>query len=204
MRTVLKFENRSIRDIYNFIFPFTIAVIFETLITEALITSTLPNFLIGSTIGYSLLWFIEFVVWRFILFGKTKQTKYVQGIILFSRYTVLGGLLCFLFASIDIIYVILTCIFYFGSMWFGSKEGDGKKVTNIEIFDLASSGLIIILAFCNGYFVGRWIGGYFGNAEIGSNIGLTLGFVAAFVQGRRVEKQRRDSQKAEDVKEKAY
>ena len=201
MGAVLKFENRSIRDIYLFIFPFTIVVIVEALITEALITSTLPIFLIGSTIGYSLFWLIEFVVWRFILLGKTKQTKYVQGVIFFSRYTVLGGLLYFLFASIDIIYACLTCIVYLGSTWFGSKEGDAKKVTNIEMFDLASSCLIVMLAFCIGYFVGKWIGGYFGYAEIGSYIGLSLGFVAALVQGRRVEKQRRDAQKAQDVKE---
>ena len=201
MGAVLKFENRSIRDIYSFITLSTVVTILEALITEALITSTLPIFLIGITIGYSLFWLIEFVVWRFILLGKTKQTKDLQGIIFFSRYTVLGGLLYFLFASIDIIYAILTCIVYCGSMWFGSKEGAAKRVTNIEMFDLASRGLIFILAFCIGYFGGRWIGGHFGNAEIGSYIGFALGFVAVFVLGSRVQKQRRDTQKAQDPKE---
>ncbi len=202
MDAIFELEDRFIRDIYLFIFPFTIVVILEALISEALITSTLPIFLIGSTIGYSLFWLIEFVGWRFILLGKTKQTKYVQGVIFFSRYTVLGGLLYFLFASIDIVYACLTCIVYFGSTWFGNKEGDAKKVTNIEMFALASNGLIVMLAFCIGYFVGKWIGGYFGYAELGAYIGLALGFVAALVQGFRMEKQRRDAaKKSQDTKE---
>lgn len=201
MGAVLKFENRSISDIYFFIFTFTPVVIVEALITETMITTTLPIFLIGTTIGYSLFWLIEFVVWRFILLGKTKQTKDLQGIIFFSRYTVLGGLLYFLFASVDIIYAILTCIVYCGSTWFGSKEGDAKRVTNTEMFALASVGLIFFLAICIGYFAGEWIGGYYGNAEIGSYIGLVLGFVAALVLGSRVRKQRSDAQKAQDPKE---
>ena len=201
MGAVLKFENRSILDIYSFITISTMVVIVEALITEALITSTLPIFLIGSTIGYSLFWLIEFVVWRFILLGKTKQTKDLQGIIFFSRYTVLGGLLYFLFASIDIIYAILTYIVYCVSTWFGSKEGDAKRVTNIEMFDLASKGLIVILALCIGYFGGRWIGGELSNAEIGSYIGVALSFVAVLVLGSRVQKQRSDAaQKTQDTK----
>ena len=204
MRAVLKFDNRAIRDIYLFIFTFTTVVIAEALITAVLRTgesSTLPIFLIGSTIGYTLFWLIEFVAWRFILLAKMKQTKYLQGAIFFSRYTVLGGLLYFLFASIDIIYAIITCIVYFGSMWFGSKEGDAKRGTNIEMFELASIGLIVVLAFCIGYFGGTWIGGHFGNAEIGSYIGVVLGFVVAFVLGDRVRKQRSNAQKAQDPKE---
>ena len=203
MGAVLKFDNRSIHDIYLFIFTFTVVVIIEALIT-ALRTgevSTLPIFLIGSTIGYSLFWLIEFVVWRFILLGKTKRTKYLQGVIFFSRCTVLGGLLYFLFASIDIIYAIITCIVYCGSMWFGSKEDDAKSITKIEMFYFASHGLISILTFCIGYFGGRWLGGHFGNAEIGSYIGVALGFVVTFVLGDRIRKQRSDAQKAQDTKE---
>ncbi len=192
MGAVLKLENRSILDIYFFIFTFTTVVIAEALIT-ALRTgesSTLPIFLIGSTIGYSLFWLIEFVIWRFILLGKTKQTKYLQGVIFFIRYTVLGGLLYFLFASIDIIYAFITCIVYFGSTWFGSKERDAKRVTNIETFNIASFGLIVTFAFCIGYFGGRRIGGYFGNAEIGSYIGLALSFVVAIIEGAELKKKR--------------
>ena len=203
MRAVLKFDNRSIHDIYYFIFSFTTVVMAEALIA-ALRTdepSTLPIFLIGSTIGYSLFWLIEFVAWRFILLAKTKQTKYLQGVIFFSRYTVLGGLLYFLFASIDIIYAIITLIAYFGFTWFGSKEGDAIRVTNIEMLELASSGLIVVLASCIGYFGGRWIGGHFDNAEIGSYVGLVLGFVVAAAMRARVQKQRRDAQKAQDPKE---
>ena len=203
MRAVLKFDNRSIRDIYFYIYTFTVVVIIEALIA-ALRTdepSTLPIFLIGSTIGYSLFWLIEFVVWRFIPLAKTKQTKYLQGVIFFSRYTVLGGLLYFLFASTDIIYAIITCIVYCGSMWFNSKKGDAKRGTNIEMFDLASVGLIVVLAFCIGYFGGRWIGGHFGNAEIGSCIGVALGFVVAFALRDRVQIQRSDAQKVQDPKE---
>ena len=205
IRVILKFDNRSILDIYSFIFNFTIAIILETLITGELITSTLPIFLIGSSIGYSLFWFSEIVVWRFMLSVRTKQTKYLQGIILLSRCTILVGLLYFLFVSIDIVYAIITCTVYLGGTWFVrfvSKAGDKKRGTNIEIFDLASNGLIVVLGFCNGYFVGKWIGGYYGNAEIGSKIGLVLGFVATLILTGLRAKQRRDAQKAEDVKEK--
>lgn len=201
MGAVLKFDNRAIHNIYFSTLTFTIVAILEALITEALITYTLPIFLIGSTIGYSLFWLIEFVAWRFILLGKTKQTKDLQGVIFFGRYTVLGGLLYFLIASIDIIYVIITCIGYGASTWVGSKEDDAKRVTNIEMFYHASRGLIIILAFCIGYFGGRWIGGHFGNAEIGSYIGVALGFVVALVLRDQVQKQGSDAQKVQDLKE---
>lgn len=197
MGAVLKFANQSIRDIYLFIFTLTVVVTVEALIS-ALRTGesdTLPIFLIGSSIGYSLFWLIEFVIWRFIFLRKTKQTKNLQGIIFFCRYTVLGGLLYFLFASTDIIYAIITCIVYFGSMWFGSKEGVAESVANLEMFDLASVGLIFVLASCICYFGGRWIGEHLGNAEIGSYIGLVLGFVVAFVLQARVQKQSRDAQK---------
>ncbi len=227
MRTVFKFDNQSIHDIYSFIFTFTLAIIFESLINGEMITSTLPIFLIGSVIGYSLFWLNEIVVWRFILLGKTEQTKYLQGIVFLSRCIILVGLLYFLFVSTDIIYAILTCIVYLGGIWFGrffsktghkkrawwmfrkaldpekfvSKDDEVKSETNIKISDLASSGLIVVLTFCIGHFVGKWIGGYYGNAEIGSKIGLVLGFVAVLVQARRMAKQRREAQNAQDGKE---
>lgn len=209
MGAVLAFDDRSIRYIYNFILNFTIVVILETVLTElfkaslsAAITSTLPIFLIGCTIGYSLFWLVEFIVWRSILLGKTKRTKYVQRVIFFSRYTVLGGLLYFLFASIEIIYVIIVCIFYFGSTWFSrrgsskasSKEHDANILTNIDMFDLASLGLMVVLTLSMGFFVGRLIGREFGNTNIGANIGLVLGSVVAYIVVFRKAKQRRDSE----------
>lgn len=199
MRAVFKFENRSIHDIYLFVFSLTLVVILESLMTGE--SSTLPIFLIGSSIGYSLFWLNEIVVWRFILLGKTKQTKYLQGIIFLSRCTILVGLFYFLFVSMDIIYAIITCTVYLGGTWFISKAGDKKRGTNLKIFDLASFGLVVVLTFCIGYFVGKWIGGYYGYAVFGSKIGLVLGLVAAFVQAWRVAKQRREAQKAQDVKE---
>lgn len=232
MRTVLKFDNRSIHDIYSFIFTFTIVVILETLIMGessplAGESSTLPIFLIGSSIGYSLFWLNEIVVCRFILHGKTKQTKYLQGIVFLSRGIILVGLLYYLFVSTDIVYAIIVCIVYIGGAWFGrifskaghkkrawrmfretlhpekfvSKDDEVKSGTNIEIFDLASSGLAAVLGFSIGHFVGKWIGGYYGNAVFGSKIGLVLGFVAVVVIGGRLSKQRRDAHKAQDVKE---
>ena len=69
------------------------------------------------------------------------------------------------------------------------------------MFYLASSGLIIFLALCIGYFLGKWIGGKFGDASIGANIGLVLGVATGIVAGFRVEKQRREAaQKAQDMK----
>ena len=225
MRDVLKFENRYIREIYLFALSLTIVVILESLMTGE--SSTLPIFLIGSSIGYSLFWLNEIVVWRFILLGQMKQTMYLQGIIFLSRCIILVGLLYYLFVSMDIIYAIMTCTVYFVSTWFGrfvSKTGDKKRAwwmfrkaldpekfvskddevkseTNLKIFELASSGLIVVLGFCIGHFVGKWIGGYYGNAVFGSKIGLVLGFVAVVVIGGRWAKQRRDAQKAQDVKE---
>lgn len=200
MGTALKHEDRSIRTIYLLTLCLTITVILEALIKGE--ASTLPIFLIGSSIGFSLFWSIEFAARKVVLSEKTQQTKYLQGTIFFCRYTVLGGLFYFLFTSIDIVFAIIGCIGYFGSAWFSSKFGDAKRVTDVEMFALASNGLIIVLAFCIGYFGGRWIGGYWDNAEIGSYVGLSLGFAAALVKGFRMEKQRREAaQKAQDTKE---
>ena len=227
MRAVLKFDNRSILDIYSYIFTFTVAIILETLINGEMITSTLSIFLIGSTIGFSLFWLNEIVVWRFIHPQKTEQTKYIQGIIFSSRITILVGLFYFLFVSMDIIYAIITCIVYLGGTWLGrffskaghkkrawwmfrealdpekfvSKDDEVKSETNQKISEPASAGLIVVLGLCIGHFVGKWIGGNYGYAVFGSKIGLALGFVAMLVPARRMAKQRRDAQKAQDVNE---
>ena len=204
MSAVLELENRSIRNIYFFTFGLTITAIMEALLKGK--SSTLPIFLIGSTIGFSLFWSIEFTARRVVLTEKTKQTKYLLNMIFLGRYTVLGGLLYFLFnflfASTDIILALLACVTicvtFFVVNWLNSKLsdaklGDAKRITNVEMFNIASSGLKIVLAICIGYFVGKWIGGYLGNAEIGSYIGLTPAVVTVLVQGLRMEKQRRDA-----------
>ena len=150
MSAVLEFEDRSIRHVYLFTIGLTVAVVVEALIKGE--SSTLPIFLIGSTIGFSLFWSIEFAVRRFIFIGKTK---YLRSIIFLSRYAISGGLLYFLFASIDIIFAIISCITYFGSTWMGSKLGNAKRITDADMFNLTSYGLKIVLAICIGYFVGH-------------------------------------------------
>ena len=205
MSAVLELEDRFIRYIYVFTFSLAISVGGEALIKGE--SSALPIFLIGSAIGFSLFWSIESAARKIVLPDKTKQTEYVLGMIFLSRYTVLGGLLSFLIyfllASTDIIFALITCVticvtFFVGN-WLGEKTSNIKE---LEMFALASNGLIVVLAFCIGYFVGKWIGGYLGNAEIGSYIGLALGVAAVLVQGFRVEKQRRDAaQQAQDTKE---
>lgn len=201
---VLEPEDWYIRHVYLFTIGLTVAVIIEAVITgeASMLSSTLPIFLIGITIGFSLCWIIELAVRRFIFTGKTKQTKSLRGIIFLSRYAISVGLLYFLFASIDIIFSIISCIaYYFVSVESSSKSDDAKRITDENMVNIASGCLIVVLAFCIGYFGGKWIGGYFGNAEIGSYVGLALGFVAAFVLGSRMQKQRRDAQKAQDIKE---
>jgi hypothetical protein len=200
MGAVLELENRFIRNIYLFTFGLTITVIIEALLKGK--SSTLPIFLIGSAIGFSLFWSIEFAARQVVLTEKTKQTKYLLNMIFLGRYTVLGGLLYFLFnflfASTDIILALLACVTicvtFFVVNWLNSKLsdaklGDTKRITNVEMFNLASYGLKIVLAICIGYFVGKWIGRYLGNVEIGSYIGLAFGFAAMFVRGFRMEKQ---------------
>ena len=207
MSAVLEFEDRSIRNIYLFTFGLTVSVVVEALLKGK--SSTFPIFLIGSTIGFSLFWSTEFAARRVVLTEKTKQTKYLLNMIFLGRYTVLGGLLYFLFnflfASTDIILALLACVTicvtFFVVNWLNSKLSDAKRVKNVKMFDIASSGLIIFLALCIGYFVGKWIGRYLGNVEIGSYIGLAFGFAATFVRGFRMEKQRRDAaQQARDMK----
>ena len=213
MGAALELENRFIRNIYLFTFGLTVSVVVEALIKSE--SSTLPIFLIGSAIGFSLFWSIEFAARQVVLTEKTKQTKYLLNMIFLGRYTVLGVLLYFLFyfllPSTDIILAlsacVTICVTFFVVNWLNSKLsdaklGDAKRITNVEMFNIASYGLKIVLAICIGYFVGKWIGGYLGNAEIGSYIGLAFGFAATFVRGFRMEKHRREAaQKAQDTEE---
>ena len=59
------------------------------------------------------------------------------------------------------------------------------------MFDVASYGLNIVLAFCIGYFGGRWIGRNLDNVESGENYGLVLGIVVAIIESFRMGKKRR-------------
>ena len=206
MSAVLELENRFIRYTYYLILVFTLMVNGETLKSEP---SKFPILLIGSTIGVCLFWFIEFAARQVALPEKTEQTKRLLGIIVLGRYTVLGVLTYFLLyflldlSSIDSIFALITCIIIcvpvFVYNWLRERAGIIKE---LEMFYLASSGLIIFLALCIGYFLGKWIGGKFGDASIGANIGLVLGVATGIVQGFRVEKQRREAaQKAQDTKE---
>ncbi len=205
MSAVLELENRFIRYTYYLILVFTLMVNGETLKSEP---SKFPILLIGSTIGVCLFWFIEFAARQVALPEKTEQTKRLLGIIVLGRYTVLGVLTYFLLyfllylPSIDSIFALITCVIicvtFFVVNWLRERAGIIKE---LEMFYLASSGLIIFLALCIGYFLGKWIGGKFGDASIGANIGLVLGVATGLVQGFRMEKHRREAaQKARDMK----
>lgn len=91
---VIEFGDRFIRQVY-------ILTICLTVVIGAVLLGfkrpALPSFLIGSAIGLSLFWSLEFVIRRLIRPGKTQKTKYLLGFIALGKYTVLGVLLFFLF-----------------------------------------------------------------------------------------------------------
>ena len=91
---VIEFGDRFIRQVY-------ILTICLTVVISAVLLGfkrpALPSFLIGSAIGLSLFWSLEFVIRRLIRPGKTQKTKYLLGFIALGKYTVLGVLLFFLF-----------------------------------------------------------------------------------------------------------
>lgn len=94
MGPTLEFGDRFIRQVY-------ILTICLTVIIGGILLGfkrpALPSFLIGSAIGLSMFWSIEFVIRRLIRPGKTQKTKYLLGFIAIGKYTVLGVLLFFLF-----------------------------------------------------------------------------------------------------------
>ncbi|RKU15809.1 hypothetical protein C6501_06510 [Candidatus Poribacteria bacterium] len=94
MGPTLEFGDRFIRQVY-------ILTICLTVVIGAVLLGfkrpALPSFLIGSAIGLSMFWSIEFVIRRLIRPGKTQKTKYLLGFIALGKYTVLGVLLFFLF-----------------------------------------------------------------------------------------------------------
>lgn len=90
----LEFGDRFIRQVYILTICLTVAI---GGILLGFNLAALPSFLIGSVIGISLFWSIEFVIRRLLRPGKTQKTKYLLGFIALGKYTVLGILLYFLF-----------------------------------------------------------------------------------------------------------
>ena len=94
MGPTLEFGDRFIRQVY-------ILTICLTVVIGAVLLGfkrpALPSFLIGSVIGLSMFWSLEFVIRRLIRPGRTQKTKYLLGFIALGKYTVLGVLLFFLF-----------------------------------------------------------------------------------------------------------
>jgi len=94
MGPTLEFGDRFIRQVY------ILTIILIIVISAVLLgfnLAALPSFLIGSVIGLSMFWSIEYVIRRLVRPGKTQKTKYLLGFIALGKYTVLGVLLYFLF-----------------------------------------------------------------------------------------------------------
>lgn len=94
MGPTLEFGDRFIRQVYIVTVSLTVVI---GVVLFILKRATLPSFLIGSAIGLSLFWSIEFVIRRLVRPGKTQKTKYLLGFVALGKYTVLGVLLFFLF-----------------------------------------------------------------------------------------------------------
>ncbi len=94
MGPTLEFGDRFIKHVYILTICLTVAIVVVLLIFRRNAT---PSFLIGSAIGLSLFWSIEFMIRRLIRPGKTQKTKYLLGFIALSKYTLLGVLMFFLF-----------------------------------------------------------------------------------------------------------
>lgn len=94
MGPVLEIGDRFIRHVYILTLCLTVVI---SAVLLGFKRSALPSFLIGSAISLSLFWSIEFVVRRLVRPGSTKRTKYLLSFIAIGKYTVLGGILYFLF-----------------------------------------------------------------------------------------------------------
>ena len=94
MGPTLEFGDRFIRQVYVLTICLTVVIAVVLLVFKRV---ALPSFLIGSVIGLSLFWSVEFVIRRLVRPGKTQRTKYLLGFIALSKYTVLGVLFYFLF-----------------------------------------------------------------------------------------------------------
>ena len=94
MGSKLEFGDRFIRQVYILTISLTISI---SLILVFFNLKLFPSFLIGSIIGLSILWSIEFFVRKLVTPGKTSRTKYLLGFIALAKYTILGILFYFLF-----------------------------------------------------------------------------------------------------------
>ena len=98
MGPVLEFGDRFIRHVYVLTICLTVVI---AAVLLGLKRSALPSFLIGSGIGLSLFWSLEFMVRRLIRPGKTQKAKYLFSFISFGKYAVLGVCLYFLFNKLE-------------------------------------------------------------------------------------------------------
>lgn len=94
MGPTLEFGDRFIKQVYILTICLTVAISVVLLIFRLNAT---PSFLIGSVIGLSLFWSLEFMIRRLIRPGKTQKTKYLILFIALGKYALLGVLLFFLF-----------------------------------------------------------------------------------------------------------
>ncbi|MCG9129611.1 hypothetical protein JT359_18635 [Candidatus Poribacteria bacterium] len=215
MTAVLKVEDKTIQNIYFCLFTFTIVKIIEAMLrgeNSLLPASTLPHFLINSTLGFGLFWSNEYATRHLDLSNNTEPAKRKRRMVSIGRYTGLGVIFYFLFKSLitstgiifGIFVISINYIAYFVVNRSQSKLGEKNNRFKVKMFDLASHGLIVILAICIGYFGGSWIGGSVYSIEFSSIIGLALGIVATIVIGLRVHKQRMTVQQIYETKEDCY
>ncbi|MDE0469281.1 MAG: ATP synthase subunit I [Candidatus Poribacteria bacterium] len=94
MGPVLEIGDRFIRHVYVLTICLTVVI---GAVLLGFKPSLLPSFLLGSALGLSLFWSIEFLVRRLIRPGKSQKTKYLFGFITLGKYAVLGVLFYFLF-----------------------------------------------------------------------------------------------------------
>lgn len=94
MGPALEIGDRFIRHVYVLTICLTVVI---GAVLLGIKPSLLPSFLIGSALGLSLFWSIEFLVRRLIRPGKSQKTKYLFGFITLGKYAVLGVLFYFLF-----------------------------------------------------------------------------------------------------------
>lgn len=94
MGPTLEFGDRFIKQVYILTICLTVAISVVLLIFRRTAT---PSFLIGSVIGLSMFWSIEFMIRRLIRPGKTQKTKNLIIFIALGKYALLGVLLFFLF-----------------------------------------------------------------------------------------------------------
>ncbi|MCG9129612.1 ATP synthase subunit I [Candidatus Poribacteria bacterium] len=94
MGSKLEFGDRFIQRVYILTICLTVSISIVLLFLDY---ELLLSFLIGSIIGLSILWSIEFFIKSLVKPGKTQKTKYLLGFIALGKYTIIGLLFYFLF-----------------------------------------------------------------------------------------------------------